>query len=98
MIRPNNDGIQETAYAEFGVSASSARPNSWVWASMNLNNMPLHKPVPGIRSENAFRNGEIVYRFAIPWKTLNIKPSKGMELGISISLVRRSLEVANRLS
>ena len=84
MIRPNNDGIQETAYAEFGVSASSARPNSWVWASMNLNNMPLHKPVPGIRSENAFRNGEIVYRFAIPWKTLNIKPSKGMELGISI--------------
>ena len=51
---------------------------------MNLNNMPLHKPVPGIRSENAFRNGEIVYRFAIPWKTLNIKPSEGMELGISI--------------
>lgn len=84
MIRPNNDGIQETAYAEFGVKASSESPDSWVWASMNLNNMPLHAPVPGIVTKNRAENGGIAYRFAIPWKTLNIKPSKGMDMGISI--------------
>lgn len=84
MIRPNNDGIQETAYAEFGIHAGPA-PNSWVWASMNLNNMPLHKPVPGIRTENSYGDGTIRYRIALPWKTLNIEPGKGMRLGISIT-------------
>lgn len=84
MIRPNNDGIQETAYAEFGVKAGTAGQDSWVWASMNLNNMPLHQPVPGIVTGNSRKNGVTLYRFSIPWKTLNIKPSKGMTMGISI--------------
>lgn len=84
MIRPNNDGIQETAYAEFGIKADSASPDSWVWASMNLNNMPLHGPVPGIIMKNSYADGTIHYRAAIPWKTLNIKPAKGMTMGLSI--------------
>ncbi len=84
MIRPNNDGIQETAYAEFGVKADGKTPDSWVWASMNRNLMPLHQPVPGIVMKNSFDAGTIHYRFAVPWKTLNIKPSAGMPLGISI--------------
>ena len=84
MIRPNNDGIQETAYAEFGVKADGQKPDSWVWASMNLNLMPLHQPIPGILMKNSYDNGTIHYRFAIPWKTLNIKPSAGMPLGISV--------------
>ena len=84
MIRPNNDGIQETAYAEFGVKADGKTPDSWVWASMNLNLMPLHQPVPGILMKNSYGAETIHYRFAVPWKTLNIKPSAGMPLGISI--------------
>ncbi len=84
MIRPNNDGIQETAYAEFGVKADGKAPDSWVWASMNLNLMPLHQPVPGIVMKNSYGDGTIHYRFAVPWKTLNIKPAAGMPLGISV--------------
>lgn len=84
MIRPNNDGIQETAYAEFGVKADAATPDSWVWASMNLNEMPLNAPIPGLVSKNRHENGVTLYRFAIPWKTLNIKPAPAMPLGISI--------------
>ena len=84
MIRPNNDGIQETAYAEFGVKADGKTPDSWVWASMNLNLMPLHQPVPGIIMKNSCETDTIHYRFAVPWKTLNIKPSAGMPLGISV--------------
>lgn len=84
MIRPNNDGIQETAYAEFGVKADGATPDSWVWASMNLNEMPLNAPIPGFVSKNRHENGTTFYRFAIPWKTLNIKPVPAMPLGISI--------------
>ena len=84
MIRPNNDGIQETAYAEFGVKADNAAPDSWVWASMNLNNMPLNGPIPGFIGKNR-RDGELTcYRFAIPWETLNIRPDAGMPLKISI--------------
>ena len=84
MIRPNNDGIQETAYAEFGVKADGKTPDSWVWASMNLNLMPLHKPVPGIIMKNSYDSETIHYRFAVPWETLNIRPSAEMPLGISI--------------
>lgn len=84
MIRPNNDGIQETAYAEFGVKADSAKPDSWVWASMNLNLMPLNQPIPNIVTKNRRDGDRTLYRFAIPWETLNIRPSAGMPLGISI--------------
>jgi len=84
MIHPNNDGIQETAYAEFGVKADGAQPDSWVWASMNRNNMELNAPIPGLVSRSNYADGVIRYRFAIPWKTLNVKPSAGMPLGIGI--------------
>ncbi len=84
MIRLNNDGIQETAYAEFGVKADSVQPDSWVWASMNLNEMGLNAPIPGLVSRSGYQDGVIRYRFAVPWKTLNIKPSTAMPLGISI--------------
>jgi hypothetical protein len=80
MLRPNNDGIQETAYAEFGINADS----SWVWASMNLNEMPLNAPIPGLAVKNQRQGETSFYRFAIPWKTLNIKPVTDMPLGISI--------------
>lgn len=80
MLRPNNDGIQETAYAEFGINADS----SWVWASMNLNEMPLNAPIPGLALKNQRQGETSFYRFAIPWKTLNIKPVTDMPLGISI--------------
>ncbi|MBS1372235.1 MAG: hypothetical protein HPZ91_20000 [Lentisphaeria bacterium] len=84
MIRPNNDGIQETAYAEFGVHAGTEQPNSWAWASMNLNEMPLNQPVPGLIAKNGRTGDTTVYRFAVPWKSLNIKPAPQMPLGISI--------------
>ncbi len=84
MIRPNNDGIQETAYAEFGIKAAGNQPDSWVWASMNLNEMPLNAPIPNLVSRHT-REGEVThYLFAISWQTLNIKPSTAMPLGISI--------------
>lgn len=84
MIKPNNDGIQETSYAEFAVNAAAAPQNSQVYASMNLNLMPLHEPVPGLRS-NAFYEGEVIrYRLAVPWETLNIVPRDNLKLGISI--------------
>jgi len=84
MIKPNNDGIQETSYAEFAVNAAAAPQNSQVYASMNLNLMPLHEPVPGLRS-NSYYEGEVInYRLAVPWKTLNIVPRNDLKLGISI--------------
>lgn len=84
MIKPNNDGIQETSYAEFAVNAAAAAENSQVYASMNLNLMPLHEPVPGLRS-NSYYEGEVIsYRLAVPWKTLNIVPRGDLKLGISI--------------
>ncbi len=81
MLRPNNDGIQETAYAEFGVTAEN---ESWVWASMNLERMPLHQPVPAIKNESRRDGNRTLYRFSIPWATLNLRPKAGMPLGISI--------------
>lgn len=84
MIRPNNDGIQETAYAEFGINAGGEAPNSWVWASMNLNEMPLNAPVPGLIARNRREGNQTVYRFAVPWKSLNVKPAAQMPLGISV--------------
>ncbi len=84
MIRKNNDGIQETSYAEFGVRQSNERPSSWVWASMNRSLMELNKPVPGLLSSFT-RSGDVsVLKIAVPWKTLNIKPAAGMPFGISI--------------
>ena len=65
MFRANNDGIQETAYAEFGVSADN---RSWVWASMNLNRMGLAAPVPGMISHSKITDGVLLYRVAIPWR------------------------------
>ncbi len=84
MIRPNNDGIQETAYAEFGIHAGAEQPNSWVWASMNLNEMPLNQPIPGLVAKHGRTGETTLYRFAVPWKSLNIRPQPRMPLGISI--------------
>ncbi len=84
MIRPNNDGIQETTYAEFGIKADGKQPDSWVWASMNLNQMPLNQPVPELICRHTRTDGETDYLFAIQWSVLNIKPVKDMPMGISI--------------
>lgn len=81
MFRANNDGIQETAYAEFGVSADN---RSWVWASMNLNRMGLAAPVPGMISHSKITDGVLLYRVAIPWETLNIRYRPGLGLRLSI--------------
>ena len=81
MFRANNDGIQETAYAEFGVSADN---RSWVWASMNLNRMALAAPVPGIVSHSKVDDGVLLYRVAIPWETLNIRYRPGLGLRLSV--------------
>lgn len=84
MIRPNNDGIQETAYAEFGLKADGKTPDSWVWASMNLNEMPLNQPIPNLISRHSRAGDETRYLFAIPWRVLNIKPAADMPMGISL--------------
>lgn len=81
MIRPNNDGIQETAYAEFGVAPDN---RSWVWASMNLNRMPLAAPVPELLSKSSVSDGTLHYRIAIPWETLNIRWRNGLPLRLSL--------------
>ena len=51
---------------------------------MNLNLMPLNQPIPNIVTKNRRDGDRTLYRFAIPWETLNIRPSAGMPLGISI--------------
>lgn len=84
MIRPNNDGIQETAYAEFGIKIDEQTPQTWVWASMNLNELPLNQPIVGVINKSERIGDASNYLFAIPWKSLNIKPSLEMPLGISI--------------
>jgi len=76
MIKPNNDGIQETAYCEIGVSPLNQKENSWVWASMNRSLMELHKPVPELKSNTNNENRKTEYKIAIPWETLNIKYPK----------------------
>ncbi len=81
MIRVNNDGIQETAYAEFGIAPDN---RSRVWASMNLNQMPLAAPVPELVSKSSASNGVLRYRIAVPWETLNIRWRSGLPLRLSV--------------
>ena len=81
MFRANNDGIQETAYAEFGVAADN---RSWVWASMNLNRMPLAAPIPKLISKSTVADGTQCYRVAIPWESLNIRYRTGLTLKLSV--------------
>jgi hypothetical protein len=84
MIRSNNDGIQETAYAEIGVMPVAGN-NSWVWASMNRTLMELHNQVPELLNHSKHENGMTEYRIAIPWRSLNIKtPMPGTALRLSI--------------
>ena len=81
MYRANNDGIQETAYAEFGIAPDN---RSWVWASMNLNRMPLAAPVPGLIAKSSVSGGVLHYKAAIPWKSLNIRCRAGLKLRLSV--------------
>ncbi len=84
MIRPNNDGIQETTYAEFGVMQTPGQ-TSWVWACMNRSLMELHGPVPGLLNHSTRIGDETIYKIAIPWKTLNVAaPTAGMDLKLSV--------------
>ena len=81
MYRANNDGIQETAYAEFGLAPDN---RSWVWASMNLNRMPLAAPIPNLVSKSSVSDGVLHYKAAIPWETLNIRCRAGLKLRLSV--------------
>jgi hypothetical protein len=92
MIRANNDGIQETSYAEIGVMPVSGE-TSWVWASMNRALMELHQPVPGLRNHSTRAGEETIYKIAIPWKTLNVKaPAAGMALKLSVLVNDRDVK------
>lgn len=94
MIRANNDGIQETTYAEFGVMPVSGN-NSWVWASMNRAAMQLHNEVPGLRNRSIRKQDKTIYKIAIPWKTLNVKePTQGM--GLKLSVLVNDRDVGDR--
>lgn len=84
MIRPNNDGLQETAYNEFGTDLRDGGSRSWTWASMNRNAMPCNRPVPGIRLDHCRDRTWTFYRAAVPWETLNIRPGEGVPLRLSI--------------
>lgn len=84
MLRPNNDGLQETAYNEFGTDLRNHEARSWTWASMNRNAMPCNQPVSGIRLDHRRDRNRTLYRAAVPWKTLNIRPEAGMPLKLSI--------------
>ena len=46
--------------------------------------MPLNAPVPGLIARNRREGNQTVYRFAVPWKSLNVKPAAQMPLGISV--------------
>jgi hypothetical protein len=94
MIRPNNDGIQETSYAEFGVIPKKG-DNSWVWASMNRSKMELRQPVPGLLNESERNGDHTIYKIAIPWDSLNVKtPKIGMEFKLSVLVNDR--DIGNR--
>lgn len=80
MVRPNNDGLQETAYCEFGVGGDW----SWTWASSDRNAMPVGRPVPGLVQRTVRDGGWTRYRLALPWRTLNVRPRRGLPLGLSV--------------
>ncbi len=81
MVRPNNDGLQETSYCEFGVAGADW---SWTWASSDRNAMPVGQPVPGL-VQRTERDGDWTrYRLALPWRTLNVRPRRGLPLGLSV--------------
>jgi len=86
MVRPNNDGIQETSYAEFGIMpGENGQCQSMVWASTNRTLMELGKPLPGLRATWT-RQGEITtYRIELPWSALNVKnPRSGLRFKFSL--------------
>ncbi len=86
MIHPNNDGIQETAYSEFGVMPSGGGEcASHVWASSNRNLSELSKPLPDLKARWSRAADTTVYELEIPWKSLNVKnPRPGMHLKFSL--------------
>ena len=84
MVKPNNDGLQETAYNEFGTDLHNRESRSWTWASMNRNAMPCNQPIPGIQLDHRRDRNRTLFRAAVPWKTLNIRPGANMPLRLSI--------------
>ena len=86
MIHPNNDGIQETSYSEFGVMPSGGGEcASHVWASSNRNLSELSKPLPDLKVRWSRADDITVYELEIPWKSLNVKnPRPGMHLKFSL--------------
>jgi len=86
MIKPNNDGIQETTYTEFGLMPDKDGVcQSLVWSSSNRNEAELGKPLPGLRASWQ-RTGEITtYQLEIPWQALNVKdPAAGLPVKLSM--------------
>lgn len=86
LVRPNNIGIQETSYAEIGVSAAPEEPRSWNWASMNRQTLALHGPVPELQFRFARRKRVTVYEIAVPWATLGarVPMAAATRLGVSV--------------
>ncbi|MFZ2657953.1 MAG: sugar-binding protein [Victivallales bacterium] len=86
MIHPNNDGIQETLYSEFGVMASrDGECVSNVWASSNRNLSELGKKLPGMKGRWSRTGDTTVYELEIPWQSLNVKnPRLGMHIKFSL--------------
>jgi len=86
MIHPNNDGIQETLYTEFGLMpAEGGVCKSWVWASSNRNLSELSAPMPGVEAKWSREGDTTSYVAEIPWRSLNVKePREGMKLRFSL--------------
>jgi hypothetical protein len=86
MIRPNNDGIQETSFTEFGLMpAADGQCRSLVWSSTNRTLSELGKPLTGIKASWQRKGEFITYRIDIPWQSLNVKnPRPGMPVKLSL--------------
>ena len=86
MIRRNNDGIQETSYAEIGIMPEEKGScASLVLASTNRNNAELNQPLPGIKASWKRDGDTISYSIRLPWIAMNVKnPRPGMPLRFSL--------------
>ena len=87
LVRPSNIGIQETSYAEIGVSPGEKEPRSWVWASMSRQTMALGAPVPGLLFRSARRGGITVYEIGVPWATLGARLPMAAQCALGFSLL-----------
>jgi hypothetical protein len=92
LLAPVNMGIQETAFAELGLTAGTP-PASWVWATMNRRAMPLGEPVPGLAAAVVTDGAGATYEALVPWATLGgRKPRPGQLVRLSVVLNDRTSE------